>query len=186
MTTGPAPAFVLALRGDPEVPASVPPRVPGLSKSAWTVLAGDALSAVGTGLTLPFLFVYLHRVRGIGVAPAELALSTFAVASVFGNVVGGWLSDRISARNSLVVGLSLAAVGSLALTLVRRPVDAFAAVVSRALHAARHPNRGPARRKAAKHDLPNRAVSIRRPASTRERHPGCWPPAPTSSRRNGY
>jgi MFS family permease len=100
-----------------------------LSKSAWTVLGGDALSAVGTGLTLPFLFVYLHRVRGIGVAPAELALSTIAVASVFGNVVGGWLGDRIGARSSLVVGLSLAAVGSLALTLVRGPVDAFAAVV---------------------------------------------------------
>src|SRR5262249_39370950 len=37
--------------------------VPALPRQAWTVLGGDFASAVGSGLTLPFLFVYAHHVR---------------------------------------------------------------------------------------------------------------------------
>jgi MFS family permease len=107
------------------------PLVPRLPRDAWVVLGGDALSAVGSGLTLPFLLVYLNRIRDIDVAVAALALSTVALAGFAGNPAGGWLIDRIGAKRALACGLSVAAVGAFLVTLVREPWHAFvvAAVV---------------------------------------------------------
>lgn len=101
--------------------------VPSLSPAAWKVLAADSLSAVGTGLTLPFLLVYLHRVRGIGLGVAGLAVATIAVASFGGNPTGGWLSDRIGSRRTLLLGIVFSALGTAALALVHEAWQAFVA-----------------------------------------------------------
>src|SRR5690349_15256931 len=83
--------------------------VPRLSPRAWLVLGGDALSAVGSGLTLPFFLIYLHRVRGIELGVAGLILATVAVAGLAGNPAGGWLADRVGPRRAVVAGLVVAA-----------------------------------------------------------------------------
>lgn len=101
--------------------------VPPLPRTAWLVLGGDALSAVGSGLTLPFLLVYLSRIRGIEVELAGLALATVALAGFAGNPLGGWLSDRIGPRRTLIGGLLVAAAGAFSVTLVQAPWQAFAA-----------------------------------------------------------
>jgi MFS family permease len=101
--------------------------VPSLPKDAWLVLGGDALSAVGSGLTLPFLFVYFSRVRGIEAGTAGLAVATIAVAALLGNPLSGWLSDWFGARGTLIFGLLVAAVGAGLVTLVHAPWQAFAA-----------------------------------------------------------
>ncbi|MBE2320139.1 MFS transporter [Solirubrobacter sp. CPCC 204708] len=104
--------------------------VPALPRDAWVVLGADAISAVGSGLTLPFLFVYLHQACGLSPALAGLAVASVAAGSVAGNVAGGTLSDRAGARNAMVVGLVCAAAGAAALTLVDAPWHAFAAAVT--------------------------------------------------------
>ena len=101
--------------------------VPSLPARAWLVLGGDAVSAVGSGLTLPFFVVYLSQVRGIDLGLAGLMLSTVAVAGLAGNPAGGWLADRIDARRAVIVGLVLAAAGSLAMALVHEAWQGFAA-----------------------------------------------------------
>jgi MFS family permease/tetratricopeptide (TPR) repeat protein len=101
--------------------------VPGLSSRAWLVLGGDALSAVGSGLTLPFLLVYLHRVRGVELGVAGLILATVAAAGLVGNPAGGWLADRFGARRAVIVGLLLAAVGTAAIAIVHSAWQGFAA-----------------------------------------------------------
>ncbi|MDP9342473.1 MAG: MFS transporter [Actinomycetota bacterium] len=101
--------------------------MPRLPRDAWVVLGGDALSAVGSGLTLPFLFVYLTRVRGIELGIAGLAVSTVAVAAIVGNPLSGWLSDRVGARETLMLGLVVAAVGCVLIAMVREPWQAFVA-----------------------------------------------------------
>jgi MFS family permease len=101
--------------------------VPDLPRVAWTVLAGDALSSLGTGLTLPFLVVYLHRVRGIALEPAMLALAVLALAGFAGNPIGGLLCDRFGAREALIGGLLVSALGAGALALVRVPWQGFGA-----------------------------------------------------------
>jgi len=101
--------------------------LPDLPGPAWIVLGGDAVSALGSGLTLPFFVVYLHEARGLGLALAGLALAVVAGAGLAGNPLGGWLSDRVGPRDALVVGLVVAAAGSLGVALVREPWQAFAA-----------------------------------------------------------
>src|SRR5512142_2227021 len=73
--------------------ASGPRLIPQLPRAATIILTGDAISALGQGMTLPFLLIYLHQVRGIDMAVAGLVLSTVALASFVGNPLGGWLSD---------------------------------------------------------------------------------------------
>jgi MFS family permease len=86
------------------------------------------LSAVGSGLTLPFLLVYLSRVRDIGLVTAGLAVSTVALAGLAGNPFGGWLTDRLGSKRSLVCGLTIAAAGAFLIAGVRSPWQAFVAV----------------------------------------------------------
>lgn len=108
--------------------AGISQLVTRLPRGAWIVLGGDALSALGSGLTLPFLFVYLHQVRGLGAGLAGLALSTVALAGLAGNPLGGTLSDRVGPRAALAAGLIAAAAGSVALAAADGATAAFAAV----------------------------------------------------------
>jgi len=98
-----------------------------LPGAAWRLLGGETLSALGCGLTLPFLLVYLHDVRGLELAPAGLAMACLAAAGFVANPLGGALSDRAGARATVVAGLVGAAAGAVALTAVREPWHAFAA-----------------------------------------------------------
>jgi MFS family permease len=101
--------------------------IPRLPRSVWVLLGGESLASVGTGLTLPFLLIYLHRVRGIEMSEAAAALAWLAAVGLVGNPLGGWLSDRIGARRTLTGGLLLVSVAALAIALVREPWHAFAA-----------------------------------------------------------
>jgi MFS family permease len=101
--------------------------IPNLPRRAWIVLGGDALSALGSGLTLPFFIVYLHRVRGIDLGLAGLALSTLAVAGLAGNPIGGSLTDRFGARKTMILALLISAAGAVAAALVREAWHGFAA-----------------------------------------------------------
>ncbi|MEV0968360.1 MFS transporter [Microtetraspora glauca] len=92
------------------------PRLPG---RAWLALCGDAVSAAGAGLTLPFLLVYLHDVRGIELGPAGLVLSAIAIAGLVGTPLGGLLADRLGPRRPAAAGLVLAAAGTAGLIGIR-------------------------------------------------------------------
>jgi MFS family permease len=104
-----------------------PGLVPSLPARAWLVLGGDALSALGSGLTLPFLVVYLSQVRGIDLGLAGLMLSTVAVAGLAGNPAGGWLVDRVGPRRAVIIGLLLAAGGCAAIAAVQHSMHGFLA-----------------------------------------------------------
>lgn len=91
------------------------------------MLGGDALSAIGTGMTLPFLVIYLHNVRGVSLGVSGAAVSTIALAGFAGNPLGGWLADRIGPRRAVMGGLVVAAAGSAAIALVHTGWQAFPA-----------------------------------------------------------
>ncbi len=101
--------------------------VPRLPRTAWLVLSGDLLSALGSGLTMPFFIVYLHRMRGIDLTVAGLALAALALASFPGNVIGGSLSDRVGPRRALMAGLAAGTAGTAFFAFVHSAPTAFAA-----------------------------------------------------------
>ena len=104
--------------------------VPRLPRGAWVILGGDTLSAIGSGLTLPFLLVYFSRVRGIELTVAGFAVSMIGFASLVGNPTGGALADRIGPRKALILGTLVSAVGMIGVALVRDPWHAFLAAAA--------------------------------------------------------
>jgi MFS family permease len=101
--------------------------IPELPRAAWVVLGSDFVSAIGSGLTLPFLYIYAHQVRGLNGSMAGLLVATIALASLAGNPLGGALADRYTPRRALMSGLAVAAAGSAALALARTAPELFAA-----------------------------------------------------------
>jgi MFS family permease len=108
----------------------------GLPHPVWGQLGGESLAAIGTGMTLPFLLVYLERVRGIELRFAGLTLTALALAGFVGNPLGGTLCDRAGARRTLVAGLVACATGAVTLAFVREPWHACAAATLFGLGAA--------------------------------------------------
>lgn len=109
------------------MPKTLSTLVPQLPNRAWKVLAGDAVAAVGTGLVLPFMVVYLRDVRGFHVQTAALVLSLLAVTGlVFGAPLGS-LVDRAGPRRVLIGSLVLCALSSATFSQVTQPWQAFAA-----------------------------------------------------------
>jgi MFS family permease len=101
--------------------------LPLLPRRAWVVLGADFISAIGSGMTLPCLFIYAHQVRHLSYGVAGLVVSTIALVSVAGNPVGGALADRWTPRRALMFGLVVAAAGSVGLALAHDPVALFGA-----------------------------------------------------------
>jgi MFS family permease len=110
--------------------------VPELPGAAWRLLAGELISALGSGMTLPFLLLYLHEVRGVGLAAAGLAVSAVALAGFAGNPIGGSLADRVGARATMLAGLVFCAAGSTWLAFVADAWQACAASATLGLGAA--------------------------------------------------
>ena len=86
---------------------------------------GFAFSSLGSGLTMPFLYVYLAEVRGIETATvgwvfAWMGLLGFALAPL-----GGTLIDRFGPRPVMVVGLAVEALGTTSIGHVETVPEAF-------------------------------------------------------------
>jgi MFS family permease len=108
-------AFVRYLRGlDPRLPRSV-----------WTMEVGGFANAFGNGLAFPFLFIYLHNVRGFGLGTVGLIAASSAVAGISTIPFAGIVVDRIGGKRTLVGALILLAIGFGAYPFVREPWHAF-------------------------------------------------------------
>ncbi len=100
---------------------------PPLPSSVRTLQAGALVNALGNGLAYPFLFIYLHNVRGIDLATAGLIVGTnSAVGLVAGPIVGSVI-DRIGGRITLAFSLWLMAVGFGGYAFVDSPWQGFLA-----------------------------------------------------------
>ncbi|WP_307082467.1 MFS transporter [Streptomyces canus] len=78
---------------------------------------GNALSAFGLGFTVPYLYVYVAQVRGLGAMTAGLVLTVFAVAALIVLPFAGRAIVRRGPLPVLLVALITAALGALSLGL---------------------------------------------------------------------
>jgi MFS family permease len=102
---------------------------PGLSTATWTLLSGSFLNALGNGVVFPFLLIYLHNVRGIGLGTAGVVLATISVAALVGGPAVGALIDQVGPRGVLVGSMIVSAVGFGGFALVHHVPAAFVLAV---------------------------------------------------------
>lgn len=93
------------------------------------LLGANLVSSLGSGLTLPFLLIYLHDVRHIPLGLTGVLIGATAVVGIPAGPVAGALLDRLGARVVTVTTLLVAAVGAAALVTVRSAVSAIPVLI---------------------------------------------------------
>lgn len=86
-----------------------------LSRATRLMIAGNAVSALGTGLVLPLTLIYLHQVRDISLPVVGGLLTMSAAVSLVAVPLAGVLLDRAGARRVLIAVLTGQAVAEGAL-----------------------------------------------------------------------
>ncbi|MFJ9417096.1 MFS transporter [Streptomyces sp. NPDC101227] len=78
---------------------------------------GNALSAFGNGFTVPYLYVYVAKVRDLGASTAGVVLAMLAVAALVVLPMTGRVIDRRGPLPVAIAGTVSAAIGALGLGL---------------------------------------------------------------------
>ena len=90
----------------PEPLAGSGPWTGGCGGCSWA----SAFSALGTGLTLPFLYVYLAEVRDFETATVGWLFAWMGLVGFVAAPVGGTLIDRFGPRPVMLAGLVVEAL----------------------------------------------------------------------------
>ncbi|HVE74748.1 MAG TPA: MFS transporter [Mycobacteriales bacterium] len=93
------------------------------------LITGVAISALGTGLTLPYTLIFLHEVRGIALPTTGLLLAIPGVISLFSVPAAGALIDRFGPRAVLRATMALQAAANVVLAFAETPTEAVPALL---------------------------------------------------------
>lgn len=99
--------------------------VPPLPRSVFTLQVGGLVNAFGNGMVIPFMFIYLHDVRGIPLGVAGLVIGTHAVVSIVAGPVFGSQIDRFGGKRMLALSLVILTVGYASYALVHTAWQGF-------------------------------------------------------------
>ena len=106
---------------------------PQLPRAVHTLQLGGLVSAFGNGMLIPFLFIYLHNVRDVGLGVAGLVVATNAVVGIVVGPFAGTLVDRFGGRTVLTWSLVVLTLGYGAFAFVHEPWQGFLAATATGL-----------------------------------------------------
>lgn len=84
---------------------------PRLPRSVQILQAGGLANAFGNGIVYPFLFIYLHNVRGFALGTVGLVLAANGAVSLVTGPAAGPVIDRIGSRRTIIGSLVFLALG---------------------------------------------------------------------------
>jgi len=96
-------------------------------RDARLLLCVILIATVGQGMVLPFLFVYLTKVRHLDATVAGFVAAWFGLAGLLLAVPVGVLVDRVGSRRVFVALIAVYACGIAGYAFVHTPWQAFAA-----------------------------------------------------------
>jgi MFS family permease len=82
-------------------------------------------NSLGNGIVIPFLVIYLHEVRHIGLGTAGAVVAVLLGIGVVGSPLAGRIVDHVGARTTLMASLALLAAGYGGFPFVRSGWHAF-------------------------------------------------------------
>jgi MFS family permease len=98
---------------------------PELPRPVWILQSGGLVNAVGNGIVMPFLFIYLHNVRGFSLGFSGLVLAYLGIAGLVAGPAAGAAVDRLGGRRALTASLVILSAGYGGMALIREPWHAF-------------------------------------------------------------
>lgn len=108
------------------VPAPATLRLRDLDPRVHRIFLGFGFSALGSGLTMPFLFVYLAEVRGFPTPTVGLIFAFMGLVGLCLSPIGGTVIDRFGPRPVMLSGLVVEASSVVALGHVEQVWQGFA------------------------------------------------------------
>ena len=98
---------------------------PRLPRPVQLLELGGLVNSFGNGLAYPFLFIYLHNVRGFALGTTGLVVATNAAIGLVAGPLTGPVVDRFGGRRTLVGALLVSAAGYGGYPLVHHPWQGF-------------------------------------------------------------
>ncbi len=99
-----------------------------LNPQSRKIVFGICLNAIGGGMTLSLLLVYLHDMRGFSNTFGGLLLAYASIVSIVASTPLGALVDRFGPRKVIIPGLLAASGGALSLSIVDTHFEAILAL----------------------------------------------------------
>ena len=99
-----------------------------LNPRSRKMVMGICLNAIGGGMTLSLLLVYLHDMRGFTNTFGGLLLAYGSIVSIVASTPMGALVDRIGPKKVMICGLILNSMASLSLSIVHTHFQAILAL----------------------------------------------------------
>ena len=87
-----------------------------LPRALLPLYAGTVVTRLGT-FVVPYLTIYLSQQRALSLSATGQVIAAGGAGLLLGNVLGGWLCDRIGRKPVLLLGLAINVVGLAALAL---------------------------------------------------------------------
>lgn len=87
-----------------------------MPRSVWLLIIGMVINTVGNSFLWPLNTIYMHNHLGQSLTVAGLVLMANSAAAIVGNLLGGFLFDRIGGYKTILTGTFLTLIGLLALT----------------------------------------------------------------------
>ncbi|MBM7621408.1 MFS family permease [Bacillus tianshenii] len=88
-----------------------------MPKALWLLVVGMAINVTGASFLWPLNTIYIHDILGKSLSVAGLVLMVNAGASVIGNLIGGYLFDKIGGYRSILLGISITITALIGMTL---------------------------------------------------------------------
>lgn len=79
----------------------------------WTLIGASFIDQLGGAILFPFFALYVTDHFGVGMTEVGILFGIFAIASVFGSMLGGALTDQLGRRWMLLFGLVASGLSSL-------------------------------------------------------------------------
>ena len=76
-----------------------------MPKKVWYLIMGSFISTVGSSFLWPLNSIYIHDYLGKSLSLAGLVLALNSLAAIFGNLLGGWLFDKLGGYKAVLIGI---------------------------------------------------------------------------------
>jgi len=86
----------------------------------WIVVGSNFIDRVGGALIFPFFALYITKKFQVGMTEVGLLFALFSIADMFGNMIGGALTDYLGRKGMIIMGLIVSALTSLTMGFVQQ------------------------------------------------------------------